>query len=199
MRSAALATRVDALWPILTDDETDGTLPLGPNVLLAGMQTYDPMTVLVPTSSDVQLTAFNGSLVRNNACISTATGAIVPMETGRKCLWSNFVQATNRFTLSGVSRDSTGAALGTCTVTVLETGRIAVDGLTHGQMPSAGNPVEVEADSESPVVARQISDGSGNFSFSVPMNTAYQIMAYKAGSPDVAGITVNTLTPTHTG
>lgn len=199
MRAAALQTLVNAYWPIVTDDETDGTMPLSPNVVLAGMQTYDPMMVLYSTSTDVLMSQFDGSRVSNHACISTATGALVPVETGRKCLLNNFVQATNRFTLSGVSRDSTGAALGNCRVVLYETGRIAVDGLTHAQMPSAGNPEKVEADTESPVVAEMISDGSGNFSFNTPMNTAYQITGYKAGSPDVAGITVNTLTPTHTG
>ena len=45
------------------------------------------------------------------------------------------------------------------------------------------------------MVAETISDGSGNYSVEVPMNTAYQATGYKAGAPDVAGITRNDIVP----
>jgi hypothetical protein len=39
------------------------------------------------------------------------------------------------------------------------------------------------------------SDGSGNFTIVTPNNSGtFYLVAYKAGSPDVAGTTVNTLT-----
>jgi hypothetical protein len=74
--------------------------------------------------------------------------------------------------LSGITRDSTGVILGTCYVELLRTSDdLKFDGVT--------------------------SDGQGNFSFKAARyGTNYYIVAYKQGSPDVAGTTVNTLTPT---
>lgn len=80
-----------------------------------------------------------------------------------------------RFQMTGVTKDSTGVALGNCRVVVLETGRLLTDAI--------------------PVVAEGMSDGSGNYSIIVPMNTGYQVIAYKPGSPDVAGVTVNNAAP----
>ena len=78
--------------------------------------------------------------------------------------------ATNR-AIAGVSRDSTGAILDSCVVELFIT---ATD-----QM-----------------VRSITSDASGNFSFGNPGAGPFYIVAYKAGSPDVAGTTVNTLQPT---
>lgn len=75
------------------------------------------------------------------------------------------------FEISGVSRDSTGAVLGDCTIDLFQTGG---DILTQST----------------------VSNVSGNFSFSNPGTGAFYIVAYKTGSPDVAGTTVNTLYPT---
>lgn len=48
--------------------------------------------------------------------------------------------------------------------------------------------------------AETVSDGSGNYSFTVPWNSSqYQILAYKTGSPDIAGVTVDTLIPVWNG
>jgi len=44
------------------------------------------------------------------------------------------------------------------------------------------------------LVDTQTSDSAGNFSLSDPNNVACFVVAYEAGSPDVAGTTVNTLT-----
>ena len=76
------------------------------------------------------------------------------------------------WSLSGFTRDSGGSALGGATVQLF---------YTSNDMPAG----EV------------VSDGStGAYSFAVgPANTYYAV-AYKAGSPDVAGTTVNTLAPT---
>ena len=98
------------------------------------------------------------------------------MDTGLSgLLINNFVQNTARFQITGVTRDSAGTALGTCRVVMLEVGRIA-----KGEMP---------------VVAETISDGSGNYTIEVALNTAHQGIAYKDGSPDVAGISIDGLTP----
>ena len=74
------------------------------------------------------------------------------------------------FAISGVTRDSTGAALGSCRVEMFRTG---------GDV----------------FVADTTSDGSGVFSITTPNNSGtFYLVAYKPGSPDVAGTTVNTLT-----
>ena len=75
-----------------------------------------------------------------------------------------------RFGISGVTRDSTGVALGSCEVRLFK------------------------ADASEALVATTTSDGSGNYSFSLGINSGYYwIEAYKSGSPDVAGTSVRTL------
>lgn len=75
------------------------------------------------------------------------------------------------FSLSGVSRDSTGAILGNCVIDLFLTGTDILQQST-------------------------VSDASGNFWFSLMAPGPYYIVAYKAGSPDVTGATANTLQPT---
>ena len=73
------------------------------------------------------------------------------------------------FTISGVTKDSTGAILGNCEVDLFE---------------SVGDRFMEETSS----------DSSGNYYFKSPLRTKnYYVVAYKTGSPDVAGTTVNTL------
>jgi hypothetical protein len=74
------------------------------------------------------------------------------------------------FAVSGVTKDSSGAALANCQVTLLKSADLSV-------------------------VATGTSDGSGNYRLPTPTNSdRYQVLSYKNGSPDVAGVTVNTLT-----
>lgn len=74
-----------------------------------------------------------------------------------------------RFQIGGVTRDSTGTILGTCVVKLYYT----------------SNDLEI---------AQVTSDGSGNYAFWVGDSvTNYYVVAYKAGAPDVAGTTLNTL------
>ena len=75
--------------------------------------------------------------------------------------------------LSGVTRDSTGGALGSCIVDLF---------LTEGDLwllTTTSDPT------------------TGAYSFSVGSGTGtkYYVVAYKVGSPDVAGTSVNILTP----
>ncbi len=73
------------------------------------------------------------------------------------------------FMITGVTRDSAGAALGNCDVHLF---------LTDG---------DTEVD-------QTISDGSGNFSFRIGNNASrYYLVAYLIGSPDRAGTSLNTL------
>lgn len=72
-------------------------------------------------------------------------------------------------TISGVTRDSSGVALGACTVDLFRT----IDNVFIGQT---------------------ISDGSGNYIFDgVQQGFTYYVVAYLAGAPDTAGTTLNTL------
>jgi hypothetical protein len=72
--------------------------------------------------------------------------------------------------ISGITRDSTGVILGSCAVSLYRT-------------------------LDNQVMETTTSDPStGAYSFStVASGSAYYVVAYKAGSPDVAGTTVNTL------
>lgn len=71
----------------------------------------------------------------------------------------------------GVSRDSTGVALGLCTVKVFRT-------------------------TDDVLVASTVSDGSGNWTAYPNQEGPYYYVEYKAGSPDVFGTSPNTNTYT---
>lgn len=79
------------------------------------------------------------------------------------------------WSLSGITKDSTGAVVGGARVELYYTGN------------------------DQPISA-VVSDGTtGAFSFKVGIAAGpYYAVAYKAGSPDVAGTTVNTLLPVAT-
>ena len=80
-------------------------------------------------------------------------------------------QFTGSFSISGVTRDSSGVALASCRVDLFQ------------------------ADAFRTRIATTTSDGSGNFSLTVSQNSgAFFLRAYKSGSPDVAGTSVDTLT-----
>jgi hypothetical protein len=171
MRAAAIAAPAAAWWPIV--DDIPDVMPNSLTALVADDLNYgmalDGLTQLVIRSK------VDGNLVSVNSCISTPCGALVSFE-ANECRFTIFTQATNIWTMAGVTRNQSGDALGSCRVVVLETGQVAVGG--------------------APVVGETTSDGSGNYSLVVPQNTAYQVLAYKPGSPDVAGVTIDTVTPT---
>lgn len=112
----------------------------------------------------------NGVLqYRANAGIATPCGAWVTND------WSPLllsrVGGYARYSLSGVSRDSAGAALGGCTVKVFLTGN---------------DTKQFET----------VSDGSGNWSIDVGANPGpFYYVEYKVGSPDRAGTSINTNVP----
>ena len=84
----------------------------------------------------------------------------------------NAPQFKGSFSLSGVTRDSAGVALANCVV-------------------------DLFLNSEDTLVASTTSDGSGVYGFILSGNSqTYYVRAYKAGAPDVAGTSVNTLTAT---
>lgn len=135
---------------------------------------YAPMH-LDYTEYDSRLrSAFDNSMVAANACISTPNGDLVHVWS-RECMINNFIQDSTLWKLNGVTRDNTGAPLGNCEVVAFETGQLFVGG--------------------APVEGRTISDGSGNYTIPVGRVTHYEVIAYLAGSPDRAGISLRTLTP----
>lgn len=73
--------------------------------------------------------------------------------------------------LSGVTRDSAGAVLDSCLVDLFQTG---------GDI----------------ITQQTVSAADGVFTFSNPGSGPFYLVAYKPGSPDVAGTTVNTLRTT---
>ena len=84
----------------------------------------------------------------------------------------NFVSRPGAFGskhIRGVTRDSGGAALASCTVKLFRT-------------------------SDDFLIATTTSDGSGNYDFPVQNdNATYYVVAYKSGAPDVSGTTTNSL------
>ena len=97
------------------------------------------------------------------ACVPGSASRILPVVSQNPAI------AQASYLISGVTRDSTGAALGNCTVHFFR----AADDLA---------------------IAQTTSDANGVFSTYVPAGVQYYIIAYLPGSPDVAGTTVNTLT-----
>lgn len=80
-------------------------------------------------------------------------------------------QVKQRWFITGVTKDSAGAALADCTVTLFNT----ADNVPLGT---------------------KVSDALGAYSFAVAGNASTRFaVSYKAGSPDVTGATVNTLVP----
>jgi hypothetical protein len=79
--------------------------------------------------------------------------------------------STSNTKISGVTRDSANAPVANCRVELF---------MTFNDMP----------------LLTTTSDGSGNYNFDNPGSGPFYIIAYKAGSPDVSGTTVNTLVAT---
>lgn len=78
------------------------------------------------------------------------------------------LEAETIWRIVGQTRDSAGAVLANCTVTLFR---------TYDDMPQKVT----------------VSDADGNYSFPVSPGSTYYCVAYKAGSPDVTGATVDTL------
>lgn len=178
----------DPTTPTLEGDELDIVVPDPPLMqtrwLLAVIAMNTPIVPAAPNFGtmlgalpiaprEVVRDACTGGLMTANAGIVTPCGAWVPTRCASLVLFDRY--STTRWTISGTTRDSTGTALGNCRVVALETGRVAVG--------------------ESPVVGQTESDAGGVYSMTVPMNTAYWLLGYKIGSPDVGGTTIVNVVP----
>lgn len=174
LRLSAIASGVHAAGaPLMTSAQVAPPLWLT-WLQLSQEQSYPPMHPNFAGYHSRQRSPFAGTMIAANACISTPCGALVPHEVGNH-LMNWFEQSDGRWQLVGVTRDDAGAALGDCRTIVMEVGRLAV--------------------ASAPVAAEAVSDGSGNYAIEVALNVAYQVIAYKPGAPDVAGVSLNTLTP----
>ena len=103
------------------------------------------------------------------------TMSVLPDSFGGHTVIDSFVEATTRWYVAGVTRDSTGAALPGCRVVALQVNKIVAN-------------QDILAN---PVVAETVSDGVGAYSIQVSRQGQYQVIAYLAGTTDVAGITRN--------
>ena len=116
--------------------------------------------------------------IAKSGSIKNITAPIVGITMGQH-LMEYYCETSQKFLITGVTRDSAGNALGNCRVVVLQTNKIT-------------NNIDQYAN---PYIAETTSDGSGNFSIQVGKNENYQLISYLSGSPDVAGVTINTITP----
>ena len=99
-----------------------------------------------------------------------AAPARAEMQSGGPSFNSQAQKFRGSFSISGTTKDAAGAALAACAVELFQTGSDLLLG-------------------------RTISDGSGLYSFLIGFNSGnFYVVAYKAGAPDVAGTTINTLT-----
>ena len=118
--------------------------------------------------------AFRGGLTADPARAVTPLAdvqTLVPSWRGQiGTLIARNVAPARNFSVSGVTRDAGGAALGNCWVELFST---ATD----------------------MVVAKQFSDASGNFSFVQPGTGPFYLIAYLTGAPDIGGTSLNTLMP----
>jgi hypothetical protein len=144
-------------------------------VVISGITSYRPMRENPIQNREILLNPNDCTLMGNNQGICTPCGAIVPHILGSH-LMDGYYEANAIFTITGITKDSGGTALGGCRVVAMDT----------GQIHNAGTNT---------IVGEAVSDGSGNYSIIVPLNTNYHLIAYKPGSPDIAGITINTVKP----
>jgi hypothetical protein len=105
---------------------------------------------------------------RRNLTVTGATLATHPRILRYASLPSVSYFRSTSVNIVGVTRDASGAPLASVTVKLFKT-------------------------SDNSLVNSTVSDGSGVYSFTVTPSTAYYLLAYKSGTPDVAGTTLNTL------
>jgi hypothetical protein len=117
----------------------------------------------------------------------TGVGAVAALISG---------QGTIAATLSGAGAVAV-VITGISTVTVTGTLTAFISGVTKDQnsAPLASCVVNLFLTSTNTLVATTTSDGGGNYTltFSAAITGPFYVVAYKAGSPDVAGTSVNTL------
>jgi hypothetical protein len=118
----------------------------------------------------------------NSGLSKRAVAPVPSVDFGRRLQLDTFRESAVRWFVTGVTKDSTGAALGTCRVVIMQANKIAVNA------DPFANPIKADT----------TSDASGNYSIQVSNSEPVQLIAYKSGGPDVSGVTVNTVAPVAT-
>jgi hypothetical protein len=103
----------------------------------------------------------------------------LPPSFGNNEITHLYTETTQKFFISGVTRDNSGSPLGNCLVFVLVPNKLVVN----------------QDFNANPVVAVGVSDSYGNYSIQVGKNDVYQLIGYFIGNPDIGGITIDTITP----
>jgi hypothetical protein len=147
-------------------DISSGNIGLAISLALAATEGADSASGTIGLAISLSLSATEGADTSAAAVGLAISLSLAATEGADSCA----ATVTITLRIIGVTKDATGAVLGSCRVELY---------LTSTDAPQA----------------TQTSDGSGNFTFSNPGAGPFYIVAYKAGSPDVAGTTVNTLVP----
>ena len=153
------------------------------------MSLYDAKTIGAPEAfaqfmlsepefNNPVVTIPRGAVFRSGLAKRT-TAPVIPASFGRHTSIDDFVESTRRWFVSGTTRDGTGAALGNSRVVLAQSNKILV------------NP-DILAN---PILADVVSDAGGAYSIQVSGAGPFQGMGYKAGSPDLAGVTRNDVAP----
>ena len=158
---------------------TNSALPAG--TMIPGSEP-EPSRVVQGTGGESAKATQPRTEILNSGLAKYAVAPVPSVDFGRRLTLDTFRESAVRWFVSGVTKDSAGAALGTCRVVLMQANKIAVNADANA------NPVRAET----------TSDGSGNYSIQVSSSEPVQLIAYKAGGPDVAGVTVNTVAPVAT-
>jgi len=167
---------------VIPQDLTGQYLDFSDSMSLTTVPTYiiqgnsgagDFGNILPPTFPTAEIN-ISGSLK------SLATNIVFPITFGNNMMVNLYTNTTQRFLITGVTKDNNSNPLGNCQVFILDVSRMYVN------TNAGGNPI----------VATGTSDNSGNYSLQVGGNgTFYQVIGYLPGAPDVGGITVDSITP----
>lgn len=88
------------------------------------------------------------------------------------------------YSISGTTRDGSGTPLPFCEVRLFKQGGSPFGQLPFGTAVFGSSDIDWDATN---------SDANGNYSFVVHDQDFYIVVAYLAGSPDVAGVTLDTI------
>lgn len=156
-------------------DQTGFVLTLYDAKTIGAPEAFAQFMVPEPeTMGNPVVTIPRGAVYRSGLAKRT-TVPVLPDSFGAHTLVETFVETTNTWTVSGISRSNDGSILAGARVVLLWVDKIGVNPDVFGN----------------PVVAETVSDAVGAYSFQVSRFGSYQVYAYKAGAPDVMGITQN--------
>jgi hypothetical protein len=116
--------------------------------------------------------------ISKSGLIKNSTLPILPTTFGQHIM-EYYTESTQKWFISGITMNSSGVPIGGCRIVVLQTNKLSYNSDVYAN----------------PVIGETISDGNGNYSLQVDYEN-FQILAYLPGSPDLAGVTINTVTPT---